>query len=175
MKLKGLVEYDLSNYKAPAMFLIFPYCTFKCDKECGEPVCQNSALAREPIIEVKTSDIVDRYMQNPLTHAIVCGGLEPFDSKIELFRFIALARMFTHDPIVIYTGYKEEELQKEIKELHKFHNIIVKFGRFIPNSPHIFDTVLGVELASNNQYAKYIGVDNNEYSGTISYEDNAEE
>ena len=40
-------------------------------------------------------------------------------------------------------------------------NIIVKFGRFIPNSPHIYDTLLGVELASNNQYAKIITGDNN--------------
>jgi len=175
MKLKGINDYDICNYKKPAMFLIFPYCSFKCDKECGEPVCQNSALACEPVIEVKTSDIVDRYMHNPLTHAIVCGGLEPFDSKLELLRFISLARMFTHDPIVIYTGYKEEELQNELKKLREFDNIIVKFGRFIPDSPHIFDTVLEVELASNNQYAKYIGVDNNEYSGTIGYEDNAEE
>ena len=58
------------------------------------------------------------------------------------------------DPIVIYTGYKEEELTEQIKFLQKFDNIIVKFGRFIPDSLHIFDTVLGVTLASNNQYAK---------------------
>ena len=64
--------------------------------------------------------------------------------------------MHSKDPIVIYTGYKEEELIEQIKFLQQFDNIIVKFGRFIPNSPHIFDTVLGVELASNNQYAKYI-------------------
>ena len=47
-----------------------------------------------------------------------------------------------------------EEVQERIKLLSKLDNIIVKFGRFIPDSPHIFDTVLGVTLASNNQYAK---------------------
>lgn len=155
MKLKGLVEYDLSNYKIPSMFLIFPKCTFKCDKECGEPVCQNSALAREPIIEIDAMEIVQRYLNNPLTHAVVCGGLEPFDSIDDLGYFLGLFRTFSSDPIVIYTGYTEKESEVIVSWLiTKFGNIIIKFGRFIPNSPHIYDAVLGVELASNNQYAK---------------------
>ena len=162
MKLRGLNEYDIINYKQPSMFLIFPYCSFKCDKEYGQPICQNSSLVREPIIEISTSKLVLKYVNNPLTHAIVCGGLEPFDSKDELFNFIAVARGFTKDPIIIYTGYTEDELQENLKILKNFHNIIVKFGRFIPNSPHIFDTVLGVKLASDNQYAKEM--DTYEYS-----------
>ena len=156
MKLKGLNEYDICNYKEPSMFLIFPYCTFKCDKENGSQICQNSALAREKEIEVKDLDLIHRYMANPLTHAIVCGGLEPLDSWEELWSFICVFRAFSKDPVIIYTGYKEEEVQDKINFLSQVNNIIVKFGRFIPNSPHIFDTVLGVELASNNQYAKYI-------------------
>ena len=156
MKLKGINDYDICNYKKPAMFLIFPYCSFKCDKECGVNVCQNSALAREPVIEIRVADIVHRYLDNPLTHAVVCGGLEPFDSAQDLILFITYFRMHSKDPIIIYTGYKEEELTEQIKFLQNFDNIIVKFGRFIPNSPHIYDAILGVELASNNQYAKHI-------------------
>lgn len=110
-------------------------------------------------------EVVQRYLDNPLTHAIVCGGLEPFDSFDELKYFISLFRVFSQDPIVIYTGYTEEELEYAIPILQKIGNIIVKFGRFIPNSPHIFDTILGVELASDNQYAKNINGDvQNEYS-----------
>ena len=165
MKLKGLIDYDISNYYIPSMFLIFPYCTFKCDKECGQQVCQNSALAREPIIETSPLEIIERYINNPLTHAIVCGGMEPFDSKDDLFSFVTLFRGFSKDTIVIYTGYTEEELKDEIPLLHQFDNIIIKFGRFIPNTPHIFDAILGVELASNNQHAVWYSrsVDN-EYS-----------
>ena len=85
MKLKGLVDYDICNYRRPSMFLIFPYCSFKCDKECGKSICQNSALAHEPAVEIETAAIVRRYLDNPLTHAVVCGGLEPFDSKEELY------------------------------------------------------------------------------------------
>ena len=156
MKLKGMIDYDICNYKEPSMFLIFPYCTFKCDKENGSQICQNSALAHEPEAEIRNIDVVQRYLNNSLTHAIVCGGLEPLDSWEELWSFICVFRAFSKDPIVIYTGYKEEEVQDKIGFLSQVNNIIVKFGRFIPNSPHIFDTVLGVELASNNQYAKYI-------------------
>lgn len=172
MKLKGLVEYDLSNYKIPSMFLIFPKCSFKCDKECGEPVCQNSALAREPVIEIETVEIVKRYLANPLTHAVVCGGLEPFDTWEELRYFVAMFRYYSDDTIVIYTGYKEEELENIIPTLEEFGNIVIKFGRFIPNSPHIYDAVLGVELASNNQYAKaYQESVGSEYSTTNCGED----
>lgn len=154
MKLKGLVDYDICNFSKPSMFLIFPKCSFKCDIECGKPICQNSALAREPEIEINTLKVVKEYLKNPLTHAVVCGGLEPFDTKDDLYSFITLFRGFSKDTIVIYTGYTEEELAKDLPLLKKFGNIIVKFGRFIPDSPHIFDTVLGVELASSNQYAK---------------------
>ena len=172
MKLKGLIDYDICNYKEPSMFLIFPHCSFKCDKECGEPVCQNSALAHEPAIDVRVADIVHRYLDNPLTHAVVCGGLEPFDSAQDLTLFITYFRMHSKDPIIIYTGYKEEELTEQIKFLQNFDNIIVKFGRYIPNSPHIFDAVLGVNLASNNQYAKaYQESVGNEYSTTNNGED----
>lgn len=154
MKLKGLVEYDICNYKAPSMFLIFPNCSFKCDKECGRPICQNSALAHEPEIEVRAIDLIHKYLNNPLTHAIVCGGLEPFDSWDDLWSFICVFRCFSKDPVVIYTGYIKEEIKDKIDFLARFGNIIVKYGRFIPDSPHIFDTVLGVELASDNQYAE---------------------
>ena len=44
----------------------------------------------------------------------------------------------------------------KVKELSKFKNVIVKFGRFIPNQNSHYDEVLGVELASNNQYARKV-------------------
>lgn len=154
MILKGLNDYDIINYKIPSMFLIFPKCNFKCDKECGESICQNSPLIKEPDIQISTTTIVSRYLMNPLTHAVVCGGLEPFDSWDDLYLFITTFRVLSQDPIIIYTGYYENEIINYLKLLKEKGNIIVKFGRFIPNSPHIFDAILGVELASNNQYAR---------------------
>ena len=154
MKLRGLVDYDICNYKTPSLFLIFPYCSFKCDHECGRPVCQNSELINEPIIEIKARDIVARYLNNPLTHALVCGGLEPFDSKEDLYELINIFRNVSRDPIIIYTGYKEYELEEDIKKLKKFNNIIIKFDRFIPNDKGRYDSNIGKIISSRNQYSK---------------------
>ena len=37
--------------------------------------------------------------------------------------------------------------------LSYFDNIIIKFGRYIPNKQSHYDNILGVNLASDNQYA----------------------
>ena len=71
MKLKGLIEEDAINYKKTSMFLIFPFCSFKCNLEAGCQVCQNSTLASAPILNISVDTIVDRYIKNDLTHAIV--------------------------------------------------------------------------------------------------------
>lgn len=156
MKLKGLVDYDISNYKDPSLFLIFPFCTFKCDKECGRPLCQNSGLAKEPIIEVDMNYIFQKYFENPLTKAIIFGGLEPFDSWDEMLCFIINFRLKSSDTIIIYTGYIEDEIEDKIKVLSLYENIIVKFGRYVPNEEPHYDPILGIKLASSNQYAKYL-------------------
>ena len=92
MKLKGLVDEDFVQYKKPSMFIIAPYCSFKCDKEAGCEVCQNSDLATASIIEIDYDEIIDRYLNNPITEAVVCGGLESFDSFNELFNLIYALR-----------------------------------------------------------------------------------
>lgn len=155
MKIKGLISEDLVNYKKPSMTIIFPYCTFKC----GEGYCQNSELAKAPIIEMNVNNLVDRYINNPITEAIVMQGLEPFDSWNDLKSFIHELREYCNDDIVIYTGYDKNEIIEKINELSKYVNIIVKFGRYIPNQEKHFDNLLGVYLASNNQYAEKISND----------------
>mgnify|MGYP003409018054 FL=1 len=76
MKLKGIIFEDCINYKKISMILEFPYCTFKCGKE----YCQNSPLAQSPNIDVSIPSIIKRYLDNPITSAVTCQGLEPFDS-----------------------------------------------------------------------------------------------
>jgi len=160
MNLKFVIDEDIANYKKTSMFIGFPHCSFKCDRECGEPICQNSQLALDPTFDVDSKELVRRYMLNPLTHAIVIGGLEPLDDWEELKRFILDVRMYSNDDIVIYTGYYPEEIEDKIEILKTYQNIIVKFGRFIPNRDERFDSVLGVNLASDNQYAlHYIGME----------------
>lgn len=165
MKIKGLDECDFVNYKKPSMFIAFNSCTWKC----GRADCQNSALALSKDIEISKEEICEKYIKNPITEAFVFGGLEPFDQFSELISLVDCIRNKYNikDDIVIYTGYTESELfygdyVKSDTEVgaHNFkflitnyHNIIIKFGRYLPNQGTHFDRVLGVKLASDNQYA----------------------
>lgn len=157
MKIKGLIDEDFVNYKKPCMVIEFPKCSFKCDKECGMQVCQNSALTSTPDITIDIEKIVQRYINNPITKAIVMQGLEPFDSWDDLLICINFLRKETNDDIVIYTGYTKDECvfwTTFLKGL--YDNIVIKYGRYIPNKKSHFDEVLGVNLASDNQYAERI-------------------
>lgn len=156
VELKGLVDEDFLQYKKPSMFLIFPHCTFKCDIENGNQICQNWSLTKAPVISVAISDLINRYLNNPITHAVVCGGLEPLDSWEELSYFIHQFRKVSKDDIIIYTGYNDEEILDIINDLQQYPNIIIKFGRFVPGQKPHYDDVLGIELASDNQYARII-------------------
>ena len=156
MFIKGFEEENFCNYKKPSMFLGTPSCNFKCEKECGIKCCQNSELALAPAKFYSNESLVRRYLANPITSAVVIGGLEPFDTFEETFDFIELLRTKTNDDVVIYTGYNKEEIAGYIGALQQFPNIIVKYGRFIPNDTKRFDDLLGVELASHNQYAERI-------------------
>lgn len=187
MLIKGIVDEDFINYKLPSMYIATATCSFKCDKECGRPVCQNSELAKQPTIDIPVEKIIDRYLSNPITHAIVLGGLEPFDQVDEVINLVDELKYRGDagfdavncdaisndspclDPIVIYTGYTKEEIMNmnnyllyklcENGQHYWFHgvpNIIVKFGRYIPGQQPHYDPVLGVYLASDNQYAERI-------------------
>lgn len=155
MEIKGLLDEDFVNYKRPSMFIVFPHCTFKCEKECGVRCCQNSELAASKSIDVDIKTIAQRYKNNLITQAIVCGGLEPMDSFDDLISLVKYIRhMGINDEIIVYTGYNKSEIVNKTRVLSKFGNIIVKYGRFIPNQEKHYDEVLGVCLASDNQYAE---------------------
>ena len=166
MIVKGIIDEDFINYKKPAMVIEFPYCSFKCDKEFGRAVCQNSSLANEPNIEIEHYKIIYRFFENNISEAIVFQGLEPLDSFIDVLKLLAILHLpafavFQTD-VVIYTGYTKEELQNKIykdnisylDKLKQYKNIIIKYGRYIPDQEPHYDEVLGVNLASDNQYAE---------------------
>ena len=166
MFIKGIIDEDFVNYKKPAMVIEFPYCDFKCDKECGEPICQNSSLVNEPNIEIIPNEIINRFFENDISEAIIFQGLEPLDSFADVLKLLAILHLpafaAKQIDVVIYTGYTKEELQNKIykdnisylDKLKKYKNIIIKYGRYIPNQTPHYDEVLGVNLASDNQYAE---------------------
>ena len=158
MTTKGIIFEDFVNYRVPCMTIMMPNCDFKCDRECGMQVCQNCELAFAPEQQYNVSSIIEAYKENSITRAVCFQGLEPFDSIEDLRDFIfQFRRCFgINDDIVIYTGYKKYEISSYVEELKQFPNIVIKFGRYIPQDAPIFDEVLGVELASSNQYAERI-------------------
>lgn len=158
MKLVNLIQEDFTNYKKPSIFIGFPKCSGKCNKIAGKVVCQNEQLKNAEKIEVSIQEIIDLYLDNLITKAIVCGGLEPFDTPEELLDLVETFRYYTDDDIVIYTGYTENEVKNMLIYGHllQYPNIIIKYGRFITNQKSHYDEVLGIELASNNQYARNI-------------------
>lgn len=153
--IKELRDEDFTSYKKPSMVIGFARCSWKCEKECGMRVCQNSMLAQAPDKTIGVKTIVNRYVNNPITSAIIMAGLEPFDSEEDLQILISYLRVATQDDIVIYTGFTEEEIQN--RDIYKYllnaKNIIIKYGRYRPNEDPHYDAVLGVKLASFNQYA----------------------
>lgn len=159
MRVKAIVTEWFQDYKVPSMFIAFPKCSFKCEKDCGKRVCQNSKLARSEDIDVDVKYIINKYLGDPITKAIVCGGLDPIDDFDELFDLIFTLRHTygCNDTVVVYTGYTPEEIRPEIGALKHLGNIIIKFGRYIPNRPMRYDDVLGVRLSSDNQYAEVVG------------------
>ena len=158
MEIKGITDEDFVNYKFPCMFIASPTCTFKCEKESGVRCCQNSDLAKQKAIDVDPDTILMRYMRNPITKAICFGGLEPFDSFYDIMCVLSRLRITYEcdDPIIVYTGYNKTEILKKLDRLKDYKNVIVKFGRYIPNQEPHYDDVLGVMLASPNQYAEVI-------------------
>ena len=153
MRVKTIVEEDFEYYKEPVMLVAAIGCSFKCCREAGIPnsICLNEAWSRKPAWSVDDDGIVNRYLANPINKALCFGGLEPLDQFDEV---VALISRFRDDPIIIYTGYTEDEVASKIAVLAAFSNVLIKFGRFVPDQPHHVDPLLGVELASPNQYAK---------------------
>ena len=156
MIVKAVIDEDFVNYKKPSMFIAFPRCDFKCERECGIACCQNSDLAQSPDIEIDCQKLVERFLQNPISEAVVCGGLETFDTFDDLIYFIRAFREKSDAEIVVFTGFSRVEVDDKIDVLSSFKNIIVKFGRYIPGQKPHYDEVLGIELASDNQYAEQI-------------------
>jgi hypothetical protein len=155
MKLKTIIDEDFVNYKKPSMMLSTCKCDWKCciEENLDISICQNFDLANQKNIDVPIDTIIDRYINNPITKAIVIGGLEPFLQFDEILNFVKAFRKVSKDDLVIYTGYYPDEVKTYIKELKQYPNIIIKFGRYKERQNKVFDNILGVYLLSDNQYA----------------------
>ena len=139
------------DYKKTGLYVSGSRCNLKC-KECF-----NENLKHSLTIKIKPIQFVEDYIiKNQVIESVIFSGLNWFDKFEDLLQLVNCIRVKTDIDIVIYTGYKESEVLSEIDMLKENKNIIVKFGEYIPNDMEIYDEVLGITLASSNQYAKKI-------------------
>ena len=159
MIVKLVKQDDFVQYKKPCVVVCFPNCTWKCCTEAGIPtsVCQNQEMCGLKDIDITPEDVYNLYKESLFAESICCSGLEPmlqFDDVLSLLKYFR-----EHDcdaDFVVYTGYYRNEIEDKVQELAKYKNVIVKFGRYVPNQEKHYDEVLGVWLASDNQYAERI-------------------
>lgn len=159
MRVKSIVDENYQDYYKPSMLIATIRCDWKCcvGQGSGATTCHNAALAERPTIEVPVKDIFRRYMRNPLTSAIVLGGLEPLLQTSEIAQLISYFRSHgCNDDFVIYTGYDAHEATAFIRMLQQYTNIVIKYGRFVADRKARYDPVLGVWLSSANQYAERV-------------------
>lgn len=158
MTIKSLLDEDFVNYKHPTMTISASKCSFKCDELNGCHVCQNSELVFLPDIQIRNEELIERYMKNPITTAVCISGLEPLDQFSELISFIKDFREVSNDDVVIYTGYTDAEVRIMgiYDMLKQYGGIVLKVGRYIMGCKPHKDPILGVMLASDNQYAERI-------------------
>lgn len=159
MRTRGVIIEDFCNFKLPSLFISSISCDWKCciEQGTGREICQNESVIYSPIIDMNDEDLLSLFLGNDITKAVVIGGLEPLLQIDEIDRLIALFRKRgVNCDFIIYTGYYPEEIKNQLDTLSRHENVIIKFGRYLLNSKPVFDTVLGVELASNNQFARRI-------------------
>ena len=111
MEIIGISDINFTDYKLPSLYIATPHCSFKCEKDCGRAICQNSPLAKCDKMFVTVDKLVELYQANPITQAFVFGGLEPLDSSDLLDTIIELQVRAKPRRVVIYTGYTEEEVR----------------------------------------------------------------
>ena len=153
IRLKDVAEV-FQDYKKPALFLSVCFCDWKCCKEAGIPVtvCQNHSVINQVNHELSFSSLL-KMVQSSYTDAVLFAGLEPFEQADEVIQCIEYLRANgVQKDIVIYTGYYPEEIDPDTISRLASCDIIMKCGRFVPNSSPRFDEVLGITLVSDNQY-----------------------
>jgi len=152
MKLKQILHETYGDYKECSMLLIADNCINKCEG------CHNQHLLQLESKIFPDEEIIKRFVENPLSKAIIFGGLEPMDQAEEVEKFIFTAiNMGIACPIIIYTSYNPlsyvfrcSNVMEAIKQY--LGKVIIKHGPYKKDLKPVFNEDLGVTLASSNQY-----------------------
>ena len=149
IKLHGYKEV-YNDYKKVGVLLATPTCNNNCK------YCQNEYLKKKKPIEYDISEIFNFVKKNKLIKSFIFGGLDCMDSFDQTYDIIKeIRKKFDYD-IVLYTGKLKTDINLEIEKLKNFKGIIIKFGKYKKNKEKKYDELLGITLASNNQYSRRI-------------------
>lgn len=157
---------NITDYIKTSLLLVFPYCSGKCKG------CQNYELQKkgDSLKKQFKIDSIISYYDSLTTHeAIVCAGLEPFDSFNDLY--LLVENLFSDEnrniDFVIYTGYYKEEIENLVNNMIKLlkdnnKSLIIKYGRYDETDIKEWKSnILGVKISTKNQYIeKYIKENN---------------
>ena len=148
----------MNHYYKNGLLVATVSCDWKCLRETNLPldICQNSHTCNMETKTIEVSELVKTFEDNLMSDCVIFAGLEPLLQIEEILNFINAFRETNNEDIVIYTGYNEDEILDSLELLKKYNNIIVKFGRFVPDGRVTYDEVLKIKLISENQYAKII-------------------
>ena len=155
MHLKQIIDESVGDYKETSMLLIAPECAWKC---VG---CHNTHLLKLITKNFPDEEILERFQKNPLSKAIVLGGLEPFDCMEEVRAFLQTLResniVNPKPTVIIYTGYDFPDIEQELirtgldEEMKKHDKVLLKYGGYLPGYNPTYNPLLGINLASPNQ------------------------
>ena len=153
MRINGLKDEVFNDFKTVGMYISVPFCYVRCWERLGldKSICQNSHLDGVEIKNIPNKVIIDRYLNNDVNKCIIFSGRDSMDSFEEILDFINEFREYSDDPVVLYTGRNEYEVEDKINILRETNDIWIKVGNYIPNSKSIVDKLTGVVLASDNQ------------------------
>lgn len=151
-------ENNLNHYYKNGLLIATVNCDWKCLKESNLSldVCQNSHTNKMKTKTIEVSKLVCMFEENLMSDCVIFAGLEPMLQIEEIVKFIEVFRVSNDSDVIIYTGYYKKEIEDTVNRLKKYDNIIIKFGRFIPNVDSVYDNVLKIKLVSGNQYAEKI-------------------
>ncbi len=146
MLIQNIIHNESMSYKWPIMRIELP------DSESVNlHIDEISAV-------VADGDIIKSYLFNEFTEAIYIVG-DLITQFPEIFNFIAKLRndFYCDDDVIVFTEYRETELNSVLDALRMFRNIIVVFEdrSAIKYSLAHYDDILGVYIP-DNQYARRI-------------------
>lgn len=145
------VRETITDYRKSTLYLCGYICTLGCKD------CFHNELKKNHPTTLSIEKLFTDYISTTSCDAILFSGLNWLEQIEELFVLIHYIRSnHINKDIVIYTGYDKHEISDKIAMLSKFDNIIIKYGRFDATLPPRYDDVLGITLASSNQWAELL-------------------